>query len=72
VWQPPPIKRSTLLKAVVTGLTVLAGLTGGSSYLGNATADVETRARIDRLEDAVDELKLDVRDMKRELRRGAP
>lgn len=52
MWQPPPLKKSTLLSAVVGILAVLGTLTGGSSYLGNAQSQSETRALV---QDAVDE-----------------
>jgi type VI protein secretion system component VasK len=68
MWQPPPIRRSTVVTLVAAILAALAALTGGTSYLGNTTADAETLSRLERIEQELINLKLDVRDLKRDVR----
>ena len=105
VWQPPPVKRSTLLTAVVGALALVGTLSGGTSYLGGSSqqeaaqirldasiGELERRqeertrriedklestgakqdARMDRIESQIGELKLDVRDLRREKKYVAP
>jgi hypothetical protein len=41
------VKKSTLLSAIVGALAIVGGLTGGTSYLGNAQGELETQAIVE-------------------------
>jgi len=43
MWQPPPLKKSTLLSSLVGIMAILGTVTGGTTYLGNAQGEAETQ-----------------------------
>lgn len=63
-----PVKRSHAVTFVIAAITAIAGLTGGTSYLGTATGDAELRARMSSMETKLENIEDDVAEIKLDLK----